>query len=303
MIRFIDNILFRVGFLSSTYFHWKNNLYFDFRRFKTQALNPNFLILGAMKAGTTSLYRYLRQHPDIFASVFKESGYFLNPSDNKYRPYYKSPNEIRRHFDDTALLKRMLRGYTNEKMIGEASTHYTKVPEFGAEVPQKCREINPNMKFIYLLRNPLDRMISHYLHALRGGFASAKFNQIIREDDTYHYFSLYHFQIAKYLEYFDKSQFKLIIFEEFIQNPMPILQEIANFFEISPFEPKNLTLQIHNASELKNQIDKSEILFSKENFGHFKQIFEEDTNKLLQTFPLPLYQFWQFEEAKYVLPF
>jgi hypothetical protein len=300
MKSYFRNFLFNIGFLSPQYFHIKKNIYFDILNFKPKTLSPNFLIIGAMKAGTTSLYNYLTKHPDIFLSVIKEPGYFLNPSDQTFRPEYKSANYVRFNLNDTLLLKKMLRGYRGQKMIGEASTHYTKIPEFGWETPKKCFELNPQMKFIYIIRHPLDRMISQYLHALKGKFTQAKFNEVIREDISYQNFSMYYLQLARYLEYFDKSQFKLIIFEEFIQNPLEGLQDIASFLKVIPFKTDNLTFEIFNASSLKGKMHKSEFYYTEENFEFFKEIFEADIYKLTQIFPLPVDKFWDFDPAKYV---
>ena len=86
---------------------------------------PNFLVIGAMKAGTTALHNYLTQHPDIFMTYVKEADFFLNHSPGLAKsPFFGSRDK---------LIHLMLRGYSDEPLLGESSTTYTEAPTLGAE--------------------------------------------------------------------------------------------------------------------------------------------------------------------------
>src|SRR5688572_24468381 len=111
---------------------------------------PNFFIIGAMKAGTTSLWQYLRRHPEIFMSKLKEPGYFTEELRwDQGIEWYRSL------FDDAG----------SARAVGEASTSYTKWPRF-AGIPARMHALVPEARLIYLVRDPGDRIRSHYIHNL-----------------------------------------------------------------------------------------------------------------------------------------
>jgi hypothetical protein len=107
---------------------------------------PNFIIIGAMKGGTTSLYHYIASHPDIVPSSIKETNYFNTIADLcKGLSWYKSL-------------------FRNKgKYAFEASTNYTKRHIFPG-VPERMYSILPKVKLIYILRDPIERIVSHYIH-------------------------------------------------------------------------------------------------------------------------------------------
>ena len=121
---------------------------------------PNFIVVGAMKAATTSLYTYLKQHPKIFMTKVKEPMFFNNfKQENKYKisgKKSKKPTTLKEYlamFDDVK----------NEKAIGEASPAYIYNPQ----APQLIKEHLSNVKIIAILRQPTDRAYSNYLHTKR----------------------------------------------------------------------------------------------------------------------------------------
>lgn len=104
---------------------------------------PNFLIVGAARAGTTSLYYYLKQHPDVFMSPKKEIDFF-----DVDKNFEKGLDWYERYFE----------GYTGQKAIGEASPLYMYLEK----VPKRIAKVIPDVKLIFILRNPVDRAYSHY---------------------------------------------------------------------------------------------------------------------------------------------
>ena len=242
---------------------------------------PNLVIIGAMKSGTTSLYRYVSRHPQIFMSSIKEPGYFLKPSDRRFRPQYDSPNNIRFNLSDEELLFRMLNGYTGQPIFGEASTHYTKDPEHGMEVPRRCKELSPSIKFIYIMRNPFDRMVSQYLHCIRAGYTNDDFNRVIREDDLYVSFSLYGMQIRKYLDQFSLDRFLFLSLEDLEYSPHETMRTVWQFIGVEHHEePK---YQIHHASNNFGLFSSEQLLFTCDNYDHIYPLFQEDLAELRET--------------------
>src|ERR687895_490160 len=108
---------------------------------------PNFLIIGAAKAGTTSMWAYLREHPQVFMAEPKELHFFVAESNWKRgMRWYES------HFQDA----------TNAVAIGEACGAYTRFPRFRG-VSERIASIVPHARLIYLVRHPIDRMVSNYV--------------------------------------------------------------------------------------------------------------------------------------------
>ena len=125
---------------------------------------PTFLIIGAGKSGTTSLYYYLKQHPQVYMSPVKEAHFFDQDEGEKpdFRgPGRSSPPPITSIEDYRALF----RGVTDETAVGEATPSYIYIP--GA--PGRIRRRIPDAKLIAGLRNPTDRAYSAFLHTVRSG--------------------------------------------------------------------------------------------------------------------------------------
>ena len=197
---------------------------------------PNFLIVGAGKSGTTSLYEYLNQHPDIYLSPVKEPCYF---SDGNPR-FVRSNDEYEALFD----------GRTTEKAIGEASASYLYDPE----APKKIQELLNKVKIIIMLRNPVDRAYSQWGQIFYHlGFENLPFEEALREEDArishgkyhedspfyygfYHYFhaGLYYEQVKRQFDHFGRDMVQVHIFEEFILDPLKTCKAIFSFLGVDP---------------------------------------------------------------------
>jgi hypothetical protein len=189
---------------------------------------PDFLIIGAMKSGTTSLHECLAQHPDIFMTYVKEPSFFLD--DSPWLELYPSIGSAER------LRKLMFKGYRQQRRVGESSTTYTEAPTLGEEAPANIYREAPDMQFIYIVRNPFARIMSHYLYCVDRGIYSEPMAEVLKRDTSLLERSLYHFQVARYLEYFDKNRFLILFFEEFVTNPNAELLKVCRFLGI-PEEP------------------------------------------------------------------
>jgi len=186
---------------------------------------PDFLIVGAEKSGTTSLAYYLQEHNDIFIPDKKEIQFFLEKN------YHKGPDWYKKHFED----------HNNKKLIGEATPLYMYF-EF---VPKRIFKLIPDVKLIFIMRNPIYRAYSKYWHVVVGGFEYLSFEKALtceyerikknlrfRELYSYQDAGYYYNQIKNYLNYFKKKQMCFLLFDDLVKKPQKVLNEIYDFLEI-----------------------------------------------------------------------
>lgn len=204
-----------------------------------EMVKPNFLIVGAARAGTTSLYYWLKQHPEVFMPEIKEPSYFVHGYGISDREVYLSLFEPGR----------------GKKAVGEASTAYLKA----YESPKWIYSILDGVKIIILLRNPVERAFSLYSWMVMEGYEWANtFEQALalekqRFEDkdfrwnnpeyfwNYMYFrsGLYYERVRKYLEVFGNHLVKIYLFEDIISYPLEVYRDVCRFLEITDFfQPK-----------------------------------------------------------------
>ena len=189
---------------------------------------PAFYCVGTQKAGTTSLYRILSQHPDIIFPVVKETHFFC--AESEYRKglnYYKD-------FFKTAC---------TEKILGEIDPNYMYFPA----VPRRIYDASgAQIKLIFILRNPVDRMISHYLMCKQKGYESKGFFKALELEETrissseinntrFSYLgrSLYTTQVKRFLKLFPMENMMFIIFEShLIGNRKKTIEELLGFLDL-----------------------------------------------------------------------
>ena len=192
---------------------------------------PNFLIIGATKAGTTSVHHYLDQHPEIFMCKRKETNFFSQDSATCFLgDAIRTREEYEREFD----------AVRNEKAIGETSPAYLAVPM----APKNIHDDIPNAKLIAILRDPAERAYSHYLMRRRQKkeFRNS-FEECIDEEDldpqrSYKSRGFYGEQMERYRNVFPEKQMKIFLYEDFVKDPKKILREIFLFLGVDPnFSP------------------------------------------------------------------
>lgn len=184
---------------------------------------PDFIIIGAAKAGTTSLYRYLARHPNIFMSEPKEPNYFAH--DERFK------------LGETWYLS-LFQDARADQLCGEATTNYSNWPLYPDTV-SRMSSLVPAVKLIYLMRHPVDRAYSHYIQLIqniRTDDPDYKFDKTFEEhistDDSVIQSSNYMLQTEQFLERYNRDQMLFLIFEEFIKDPQSSLTQIANFLGI-----------------------------------------------------------------------
>lgn len=200
-------------------------------------IKPNFLLVGAPKAGTTSIAAYLDEHPDILISKEKEPFYFLPNiliDTNKKDPMYESIRS-RAHLDKLAYYS-LFNNYNAEKAIGEATVHY--LYHYKEVIPRVLEELG-DVKIIIVLRDPSLRAFSNYTYQSRGqlnSFEEALELESYRKEQGYNSFwfykevGLYYNPVKAYLENF--TNVHVCYFEDFLKNREGFIKEMYNFLEV-----------------------------------------------------------------------
>jgi hypothetical protein len=197
---------------------------------KLHGFPPQVFLLGAQKAGTTQLASYLAQHPEICLASPKEPDYFTQHWE-KGLGWYESV------FAD------------NSKCLIDASTSYSCAPlpkhftqDLEAKsaysgIAERIYNTSPQAKFIYIMRDPVQRAYSAYLHQVRAGIENKTFAQSLQNNTYYMRTSHYAGQLDLYLEYFPISQFKFVFFEDFIRDPHEEVKKCFEFLALDPTVP------------------------------------------------------------------
>jgi hypothetical protein len=177
---------------------------------------PNTVIIGAMKCGTTSLHEYLSYHPDISMSRRKETDFFV-----KERNWSKGLGWYQENFQERA------------QVVGESSPNYARFPLFPG-VPERLQRVIPRTKLIYCVRDPLKRMLSHYVHSYSLGRENRSLEHALLEpqDNAYHLCSAYYFQLEQYLRHFDASRIKIVVLEDLYHDPESTMQDVFEFLGV-----------------------------------------------------------------------
>jgi hypothetical protein len=198
---------------------------------KAKEIWPNFFIVVAQKAGTSSLYFYLKEVPEVYMSPLKEPFYFA--------PYavHNSASDIIRDEKEYLRLFEKANGYI---AIGEATPIYLWDPD----APKLIHQTVPHARIIIILRDPIERAYSNYLQRVRyGGVKSSFYDELMRDyksqeklygrSQLYVEMGMYYEQVKRYFDIFGREQVKVIIFEEFIQHPAQTVNEVLAFLGVN----------------------------------------------------------------------
>ena len=174
---------------------------------------PDFIIIGAMKSATSTLHNQLSAQSDIFMSTPKEPNFF----------------------SDDGIYSRGLSWYTGlfsgasaKDICGESSTHYTKLPDYPDTI-QRLKAAIPRPKLIYVMRHPIERLISHYMHQWSEGVISCDINQAIDRYPELINYSCYGMQISPYLQEFGSEAVLPLFFDDLKNNKDKALNRVGEF--------------------------------------------------------------------------
>jgi len=186
---------------------------------------PDFLVIGSMKSGTTSLYRYLREHPQVFMPSLKEIDFFVEELN-----WGRGPDWYRRRFSNAG---------PECIAVGEASTSYAKFPRY-LGVPERIVRSLPDVRLIYAVRDPVERIRSHYEHNVRLGEERAPIEWAIRSNRAYLDYSRYAMQIERYLEHFPRDRVLVISAEALRHRREATVRTVLAFLGVDPDYPIDL---------------------------------------------------------------
>jgi hypothetical protein len=205
---------------------------------------PNFIIAGVPKAGTTSLFYYLRQHPDVFLPVRKELHYFSyeyleknsnGPGDKVIlSSLCKTRKEYESHY----------KGVRDERMIGEVSPSYV----YYSDVSERILAELGRIKIVIILRNPIQKAYSQYMHVVRDNLETlALYDALMAEGERmrsgwsdiwlYAESSLYVRRVKKYISVFDARNVRIVIFDDLVETPQEVTRDLYEFLGVDPNFP------------------------------------------------------------------
>jgi hypothetical protein len=195
---------------------------------------PNFMIIGTMKGGTTSLYHYLRDHPQVFMPTYKAPEFFVEKSN-----WHRGADWYRRQFA----------GADDAMAVGEASVAYTKYPRVPG-VPERIAAHVPDARFIYVVRNPMERIRSHYLTKVAEGAESAPLEEVVYTKPHYLDYSRYALQIDQYLGYFDREHLLILTSEDLRNRRHRTVQRVYEFLGVDPdFLPPDIDREFYQTKD------------------------------------------------------
>lgn len=225
---------------------------------------PNLFIVGAAKAGTTSVFKYLSQHKDVFVPAVKEPNYFS--SDIEYsnlrkefkndHPHNKLNSTSNNHgawIDDKSIYQQLYRCAEGKKISLDASVSYL----YSASAAENIYRHNPGAKILIVLRNPIERAFSHYLMNLQIGYAKDKpiteirkdFNKTIKgwgKSHLYVELGLYYEQVSRYMRVFPRSQIKIILFNDLKCKTDHVMADVYKFLgldeQVIEYEKHNVSI-------------------------------------------------------------
>ena len=200
---------------------------------------PTFFLCGAPKAGTTSLYEYCAEHPEVCMSRPKETGFFFENYEKGIDWFSET------HFSH----------YQGEEAIGEASAGNMMHREVAPRIRKHC----PGARLIFVLRDPVERIWSHYRFDINVGSLppTADFSELIRDKSSEWRqimieLGMYRDQLENYAEHFDREQMRIFLFRDFVEDTDRVVRCLFEFIGVDPEADIN-TGETHNeTSHLKN---------------------------------------------------
>lgn len=184
---------------------------------------PNLFVIGAMKAGTSSLHSLLAQHPEIYMSPVKEPGYFIVPDGCRApRPFATAYAGNRRAYLG------LFASAGSAKYVGESSPDYTRLPSIRG-VSERLWQFSSEAKLIYILRDPVTRSISHYWWNVQNHGEHRGIYEAIYTDEQYRDVSNYAMQLRPYIQQFGRERIYVMTLERLIADPDGSLRDVFSW--------------------------------------------------------------------------
>ncbi|MBP7398275.1 MAG: sulfotransferase [Chitinophagales bacterium] len=233
---------------------------------------PTFLVVGAVKAGTTSLHEYLNQHPEIFMSPVKETNFFSDADmlfdkfnvdykqdiDHNLDKYLDGPMDKKIHIAHIRTwqqYQKLFRDVKEQKAIGEISNSYLYCPNTANAIHAQL----PEAKIVMILRNPIDRLFSQYLMNLKLGKIITKdlLLEIQNDQDKkdkgwgvshlYLEVGKYYPQVKNYFDIFSKNQVHVILYDDYKKDPAAVMQKLFAFIGVDANFSLDMSMKYNEA--------------------------------------------------------
>ncbi|MFP4576017.1 MAG: sulfotransferase family protein [Coleofasciculus sp.] len=198
---------------------------------------PNLIVIGTQKGGTSSLHYYLSLHPEIYMCREKELDFFI-----AQRNWERGVEWYKKNFVGEA------------KIYGESSPNYTDYPRYD-QIAKRMHSIVPNVKIVYILRDPIKRIISHYMHWYGAGLENRSLSDALRKIESSRYTRrcLYYMQLDQYLNYFPKSNIFIMTTEDLYNKPQKNMQKLFTFLEVDNLFFNKSFSRLHHQSSKKRR--------------------------------------------------
>jgi hypothetical protein len=226
---------------------------------------PNFLIIGAPKSGTTSLHGYLRQHPDVFFSPYKEPNYFALAGKRLPHAGPAEPDVLhyliyRHSVTDFDAYKALFRRANGQRAVGEASVRYLY---YGGEAAPRIKATLPDVRLVAILREPVARLYSHYCMNVQYQLEPLGLREAIAAEESrreanwgwdWHYtaVSRYPNQLEKYFAIFHPDQIKVFLYDDFVANPLGVFQQVCRHIGVDDGFVPDMSRREKSAYRAKN---------------------------------------------------
>jgi hypothetical protein len=192
---------------------------------------PTFIVIGAMRSGTSSLYNYLQRHPEILMSQIRETDFFA-----RTELFKQGKDAYRRFFRPT-----------NVKVIGDVCSNYSKFP-FIQNIPERLQGMLPRAKLIYLARHPLERMLSHYFYSVLEGHEDRDLNTALFDPGNNEYFAVSRYKLQ--LEQYKNPQKILVMpLDQLEKNRKQALKQIYNHIGVSWYWHSDFEFSFHRTQD------------------------------------------------------
>lgn len=219
---------------------------------------PNFLIIGAAKSGTTALYAYLKQHPDIYMSPVKEPRFFAfeNEELNFKGPHGHGERFNRETITDFKIYQSLFDGVDGETAVGEASPAYLSSAEKASE---RIQHYIPEVKLIAILRQPAERAYSAFLHTvLHANETNLNFESVLDSEEKriqnnwgaiwqHKKLGFYYDQLLPYYQRFPKEQIKVYLYDDLKQDSTALVQDIFTYLEVDNTFTPNVSSRVNRS--------------------------------------------------------
>ena len=222
---------------------------------------PDFIIIGAPKGGTTSLYHYLRQHPQIHMGVLKDSHFFLHDGGSPRMGGPSDKHREREMLKTWSAYQRQFQAARAEQISGEIGVRYL-------DSAAACRAIRrrlPEVRLIVILRQPVDRAYSHYrMYRRNGSEPCATFEQALADEPRrlqegwfralHQHLGYYHRHLRPYFEQFPREQIRVFLFDDLQADPHGLMRDLFGFLGVDPDFRPDMTTRFNRAGEIANPV-------------------------------------------------